>query len=496
MTEKPGLDSQKDIEDFFWESAVILRTSMDAGNYKDYVFPLLFLKFLNDEFLEERSRIYDRFGTEKACDDPELYQGCYLPEEARWSRIRETSVDVGMRIADAMEAVTDSNPEMQGVFGDANWTNKERLPDELLCKLVEHMSTHDLSRRSFSGDELGIGYEYLLGKFADDSGHTAQEFFTNRTLIRVMVECLDPKEGDDVYDPTCGSAGMFVVCHRYLMDHKENYYTVRYYGQESNPITAAIGRMNLYIHDIRESEIHVGDTLKNPYFHKGSELTTFDMVLANPPYSIKKWDRKAIEKDVYGRNFLGVPPQSCADYVFIQHILKSMDPETGRCAILLPHGILFRDFEDEIRRNLVESDLVECIIGVAPGLFYNSPMEACVMICRSRKPEKLRGKIRFIDAKKEFIKNGNHSDVSDENRKHIIEAYRSDQDIDHFSRIVDISEIKSNGYKLKIPLYVDASSSEEYIPDIKECANKWIDDTAQLKECEEDLMDSLHDRGH
>lgn len=220
------------------------------------------------------------------------------------------------------------------------------------------------------------------------------------------------------------------------------------------------------------------------------------MVLANPPYSIKKWDRKAIEKDVYGRNFLGVPPQSCADYVFIQHILKSMDPETGRCAILLPHGILFRDFEDEIRRNLVESDLVECIIGVAPGLFYNSPMEACVMICRSRKPEKLRGKIRFIDAKKEFIKNGNHSDVSDENRKHIIEAYRSDQDIDHFSRIVDISEIKSNGYKLKIPLYVDASSSEEYIPDIKECANKWIDDTAQLKECEEDLMDSLHDRGH
>lgn len=491
MNEKSGLDSQKDIEDFFWESAVILRTSMDAGNYKDYVFPLLFLKFLNDEFMEERSRIRDEFGSEKACDDSELYQGCYLPKEARWSRIRETSVDVGKRIADVMEAVTDSNPEMQGIFGDAKWTNKARLPDELLCKLVEHMSTHNLSRSSFSGDELGIGYEYLLGKFADDSGHTAQEFFTNRTLIRVMVECLDPKEGDNIYDPTCGSAGMFVVCHRYLVDCKKNYHTVRYFGQESNPITVAIGRMNLYIHDIRESEIHMGDTLKNPYFHNGSELTRFDIVLANPPYSIKNWDRKTIEKDVYGRNFLGVPPQSCADYVFIQHILKSMDPETGRCAILLPHGILFRDFEDKIRKNLVESDLVECIIGVAPGLFYNSPMEACVMICRSKKPEGLRGRIKFIDAKKEFIRNGNHSDISDENRKHIVEAYGSDKDIEHFSRVVDLNEIRSNGYKLKMPLYVDDGESLQPSYSIIESFNRWHNDTVSLLNIEDCLIHKI-----
>ncbi len=491
MADLQNASELKELKDYFWQPAEILRQLMDAGNYKDYVFPIIFLRYLNDTFDEEREKILEDGGSIEQADDPDMYMGCFIPESARWQHIRETNQEIGTAIMNAMIQIEEANESMKGIFGKkTSWGNKERLPDDLIGRLVEHISSKKLTSKYFNGDELGIGYEYLLGKFADDSGHTAQEFFTNRTLITMMVECLDPQNGEDVYDPTCGSAGMLIMCHQFLKETGKDIRTFRYYGQESNDVTAAIGRMNMYIHNIKEAEIKVEDTLEKPQFKKGSTLRTFDVILANPPYSIKRWPRKMIENDEYGRNFLGVPPQSCADYVFIQHILKSMDKKTGRCAILLPHGVLFRQFEEEIRKNLIKSDLIECIIGVAPGLFYNSPMEACVMICRSNKPAERKGKILFIDAKNEYVEVDNHSNVSDENRKKIVDAYKSFKDIEHFCSVIPIEKVLEENGDLLLSLYVDDGLNNiDYTP-IKERKDKWIESVDIKTKSETMLVDT------
>ena len=478
MSDINNSSDMAELKKFFWDAACILRTTMDPGNYKDFIFPIIFLKHLNDQFIFERDSILKKYGNQEQAEDPDMYVTCFLPENARWQHIRETTFDVGQTIADAMQIIEDSNQSFRGIFGNANWGNKQRLSDELLLRLIEHLSQYDLSSRFFSGDELGIAYEYLLGKFADDSGHDAQEFFTNRTLITMMVDILQPQEGDDIYDPTCGSSGMFVMCHNYLKENNMRTDTVKYYGQEKNRVTAAIGRMNLYIHGVNEFDIAVGNTLTEPYFRNGSQLQTFDVILANPPYSIKTDDIEQYVHDPYGRNSFGVPPKSCLDYLFIQHILKSMDPVTGRCAILLPHGVLFRDFEKDIRTKFIESDLLECVIGIAPGLFYNSPMEACIMICRSQKTPDMKGKIKFIDAKDVFIRVDNHANISDENRKKIVDAYRSKEEIEHFSKIVPSNKLKKS--KFRLSLYVDDGKNDYVTVPVKESFESWSEGIDQI----------------
>lgn len=251
--------------------------------------------------------------------------------------------------------------------------------------MLEHFSTKTLSIANCPADELGQGYEYLIKQFADDSGHTAQEFYTNRTVVNLMTEMLKPQPGESIYDPTCGSAGMLISAVAYLKQQGLEWRNLSIYGQEIVTLTSAIARMNLLLHGVQDFNIVNADTLKTPAFTDHSKLQQFDLILANPPYSISQWDRTAFESDKYGRNFLGTPPQGRADYAFFQHILKSLDEKTGRCAILFPHGVLFRNEEKDMREKLVKSDLVECVIGLGPNLFYNSPMEACIIICRTRK---------------------------------------------------------------------------------------------------------------
>lgn len=250
---------------------------------------------------------------------------------------------------EAFRAIELANSEkLQGVFGDASWTNKAKLPDHLLKDMMEHFSSRTLSLANCPEDELGQGYEYLIKQFADDSGHTAQEFYTNRTVVHLMTEILQPQSGESVYDPTCGSAGMLISCIAHLKQKGEEWRNLRLYGQEINQLTSAIGRMNLFLHGVKDFSIVNDDTLRSPAFLEGGQLKQFDLCLANPPYSIKQWDRVAFEHDKYGRNFLGTPPQGRADYAFFQHILKSLKPGSGRCAILFPHGVLVRNDEFEM----------------------------------------------------------------------------------------------------------------------------------------------------
>ena len=455
----PDRIPQDVLEKYLWGSATLLRTHIDAGSYKQYIFPLLFFKRLCDVYDEKRAADLAKYG-----EDAELYADDYLfkiPAGARWKDVLETPEDVGEALVKAFKAIENENPEqLTGIFGDAAWTNKNRLPDRLLKDLLAHFGTQTLSLARCPEDELGKGYEYLIKQFADDSGHTAQEFYTNRTVVALMTEMLRPKSNESIYDPTCGSGGMLISAIKWLQDRGEEYRNVKVYGQEINAITSAIARMNLFLHGIADFHIANADTLKYPAFVKGGHLQTFDMVLANPPYSISQWDRTAFEDDKYGRNFLGTPPQSRADYAFIQHILKSLDPKTGRCAILLPHGILFRNEEKSIREKLVKSDLVEAVIGLAANLFFNSPMEACVLICRAEKPPERRGKILFVNAVKEVERKNTESYLTQDHVAKIAAAYRDFATQDEFAYVAAVDEIAAKSYSLNIPLYVRSKTIE------------------------------------
>lgn len=315
--------TQKALEKYLWAAATTLRGTIDAGDYKQYIFPLLFFKRISDVYDEE-------YATALAESDGDIEFAAFaenhhfiVPEGAHWNDVRETTVNIGMALQNAMRTIEQANPDtLHGIFGDASWTNKERLSDAMLTNLIEHYSQHKLNLSNVPDDKLGNAYEYLIKEFADDSGHTAAEFYTNRTVVKLMTMIMDPQPGESVYDPTCGSGGLLLNCALHLKEEGKEYRTLKLYGQEINLLTSAIARMNMFMHGIEEFDIVRGDTLANPGLLENDELKKFNVILANPPYSIKSWDRKSFENDPYGRNLWGTPPQGCADYAFQQHIQK------------------------------------------------------------------------------------------------------------------------------------------------------------------------------
>lgn len=479
-----------DLESYLWGSAVLLRTNIDAGSYKQYIFPLLFFKRLCDVYDEETAQFVEDYG-----EDASLFEEDHtfiIPEGHHWKDVRKATEDVGQAIVNAFRAIEKANGDkLTGIFGDGAWTNKNRLPDRLLKDLLEHFSKLTLSIANCPEDELGQGYEYLIKKFADDSGHTAQEFYTNRTVVHLMTEMLQPQSQESIYDPTCGSAGMLISSIAWIKDHGQEYRNVKIYGQEINDLTSAIGRMNLFLHGVKDFNIVTGDTLRNPAFVEHGMVKQFDLVLANPPYSIKQWDRTAFENDKYGRNFLGTPPQGRADYAFFQHILKSLKTGTGRCAILFPHGVLFREEEKEMRRKLVEKDLLECVIGLGPNLFFNAPMEACIVICKTEKRPERQNKVLFINAIDEVTRKNAQSYLEDHHINHIAGAYHSNADEESYSRLVGYDEIAGNSFNLSIPLYVRKKGVEPIALDLQECLDEWQENSALMHEALEGVLGML-----
>lgn len=482
-----------ELESYLWNSAVLLRTSIDAGAYKQYIFPLLFFKRICDVYDEETEAAVEKYGDDIDDFDEEELHTFIVPKGYHWKDVREVSENVGLAIVNAFHAIEKANiDQLHGVFGDGAWTNKNRLPDSLLKDLIEHFSSKTLSIANCPEDELGQGYEYLIKKFADDSGHTAQEFYTNRTVVHLMTEILKPQSGESIYDPTCGSAGMLISCIAYLKQQNKEWRNVKVYGQEINQLTSAIGRMNLFLHGVQDFHIVNDDTLKAPAFIKNGELQKFDLVLANPPYSIKQWDRAAFESDKYGRNFLGTPPQGRADYAFFQHILTSMNPGSGRCAILFPHGILFRNEEKEMRTKLVQSDMVDCVIGLGPNLFFNAPMEACIVICRTFKDPAKRGKVLFINAVKEVTRKNAQSYLEDAHIAHISSAYENYADEENYAKVATIDEIAAQDYSLNIPLYVRGSIVDPNpVASVEECVDDWMAQSITAQESTQALIDLL-----
>ncbi len=470
-TTEPRRLTLDEMKQFLWGAAVRLRGQIDAAGYKEYIFPLLFFKRISDVYDEQYDGYVAEGGAEYANSQVEDF-AIRIPDEAHWRDVRAVTENVGQRLVEAFIAIEQANlgvrtdgrivGGLEGIFGPKDiWTNKNKMPDHIITSLIEDFSQHNLSLASCPADEMGQAYEYLIGKFADDAGNTAQEFYTNRTVVTLMAEILKPQPGESIYDPTCGSGGMLVKCLDYLREKGQPWQSVKVFGQEINALTSSIARMNLYLNGVEDFSIVREDTLSRPGFVDGSHLRTFDIVLANPPYSIKTWNRDAFTHDRWGRNMWGTPIQARADYAFIQHIVSSMNANTGRSATLLPHGVLNREEDKEIRINHVKSDTIEAIIGLGRNLFYNSGLESCVLICSNNKSQKHKHKILFIEAESCTHKQGKQAYLFEEDIRKILNAYNADEDIPGLSRLVDIDEVLQNDGNLNIKSYVKKEEDAE-----------------------------------
>lgn len=484
--------NQKELETNLWGAAKVLRGTIDAGDYKQYIFPLLFFKRICDVYDEEFEKALKESDGDMEYAAFAEHHHFIVPKKAHWNNVREKTTNVGTAIQNAMREIETANPDtLYGIFGDASWTNKDRLSDATLINLIEHFSQLKLNLSAVADDKLGNAYEYLIKEFADDSGHTAAEFYTNRTVVKLMTMIMDPQPGESVYDPTCGSGGLLLNCALHLRDEGKEYRTLKLFGQEINLITSAIARMNMFMHGIEEFSIVRGDTLAQPAFLENDTLKKFNVILANPPYSIKAWDRKSFENDPYGRNLWGTPPQGCADYAFQQHIQKSLNEKNGRSISLWPHGILFRDSEAEMRKKMIEEDLVECVIGLGPNLFYNSPMEACLLITTTKKKKERKGKILIMNAVKEVKQDKNIGYLE---AKHIDKIYKSFLDFKNeegFSKVVDNNTVLTNKASLNIAQYVSNVVQNDTVIKLNDTINTWEENSKTLKKSINDLFEIL-----
>lgn len=466
VTAPPQAGEQLDLstlESHLWEAANILRGPVDAADFKSYVFPLLFFKRISDVYDEEHAAALAKFeGDEEAALFPENYS-FQLPDDCHWADVRSTTSNVGQALQNALRGIEQANPDtLYGIFGDAQWTNKDRLSDALLRDLIEHFSALPLGNRSAQADILGQAYEYLIKKFADASNKKAGEFYTPRAVVRLMVRILDPREWESIYDPTCGTGGMLLEAIHHVREVNGDVRTLRgrIFGQEKNLTTSAIARMNLFLHGATDFRVVRGDTLRNPAFFSGDNLATFDCVIANPPFSLEKWGSESWASDPYGRNFAGIPPEKTGDYAFVQHMIKSLAPKSGRMAVVLPHGALFRmGKEGEIREKLLGMDLLEAVIGLGPNLFYGAGLAACILIFRQKKGKDRKNKVLIIDASTEFKTGRAQNELLPEHVDRIHSWYREFQDVEGIARVVQLDEITANEFNLNIPRYIEPKSN-------------------------------------
>lgn len=484
--------TQQQLEKYLWGAATYLRGTIDAGDYKQYMFPLLFFKRISDVWDEEYEEAMQESGGDNDYASFAENHRFQLPEGCHWTDIRQVTRNVGTALQRAMRDIEKENPEqLYGIFGDATWTNKDRLSDETLINLIEHFSQHKLDLKHVPQDELGNAYEYLIKQFADDSGHTAAEFYTNRTVVRLMTLIANPQPGETVYDPTCGSGGLLLNAALQLKATGKEYRTLKLYGQEINLITSSIARMNMFLHGIEDFNVVRGNTLSNPGLRENDELKTFNVILANPPYSIKQWEQKAWANDPYGRNLWGTPPQGCADYAFQQHIHKSLDRKNGRCVVLWPHGVLFRDSEQDMRRKMIEEDVVDCVIGLGPNLFYNSPMESCLLICSTNKPKARKGKILFINAVNEVRTEKAMSYMDEGHIQKVYGAYKNYTDIPGFCTVVAGKEVLKNNGNLNISLYTSTADTQQEEVNLSVLIGEWTIQSEELRHSIKELMQEL-----
>lgn len=459
--------SQKLFSHLF-EACNILRGPINQDEYKSYVTPILFFKRLSDVYDEEtQAALEESGGDEEYASFPENHR-FVIPEGCHWQNVREASTNVGVAIVNAMNGIERANPDtLNGVFSsfdDANWTDKTKLSDERLKDLIEHMSKLKVGNNNYSADVMGDSYEFLIKKFADLSKKNAGEFYTPRSIVKLLIMLLAPKAGETVYDPACGTGGMLIEAIRFMHGDKLTY--GRIYGQEKNLATSAIARMNLFLHGAKDFKVTQGDTLRSPNYLERGALQTFDCVVANPPFSLKNWGSDQFSSDIYGRNIWGCPTDSNGDFAWLQHMVKSMTPKTGRCAVVLPQGVLFRSGkEGEIRRQLVESDKLEAIITMASGVFYSTGVSACILFLNNNKSVSHRGRICMIDGSGIYTPQRAQNIMTETDIQTVFDYYTAYEDVIEKVKVVTIADIREKNYSLAINNYIEKQEQETIPPE-------------------------------
>lgn len=481
-----------ELEQYLWGAANILRGPVDKADFKSYIFPLLFFKRISDVYDEEYAVALTESGVdEEYATFPEQHKFS-IPEGAHWKDVREKTENVGQAIQFAFREIEKANPErLYGIFGDVLWTNKDRLSDELLINLIEHFSSRKLSNSNVPPDVLGQAYEFLIKKFADISNRKAGEFYTPRAIVHLMGSILKPKEAESIYDPACGSGGMLLEAYQYVKEHRGDFRKLKLFGQEKNLTTSSIARINLLLHGVEDFRIEKEDTLRHPVFRESDQLSKFDIVIANPPFSLKNWGFENWANDSFGRNFAGVPPKSYGDFAWVQHMIVSMAQSSGRMGIVLPHGALFRSgVESRIRKHLVDADLLDCVIGLGPNLFYGTGISACIMIFRVKKELSKKNKTLFIDASELYQKGRAQNFFLAEHSKTVIDLYEKSSNVESQSTIVSTDEIKENDYNLNISRYVKKPRTAEKI-DLKATMEELQKTYDEFLKSEDNMRSSL-----
>ena len=480
-----------------YEDCNILRGPIDQDDYKSYVIPILFFKRLSDVYDEETAENEQKYGEDIDLYPEDELHAFVIPQGCHWNDVRETSEDVGKAIVDAMMGIERANPDtLAGLFSsfdDANWTDKTKLSDERLKNLMEHMSELPVGNRNYSADVMGDAYEYLIKKFADMSKKNAGEFYTPRAVVKLMVQLLQPKSGESVYDPAAGTGGMLIEAIRNMDDEKASYGKI--YGQEKNLSTSAIARMNLFLHGAKEFKIVREDTLRNPQFIHHGQLQQFDCVLANPPFGLSKWGAEIFENDQWGRNIWGSPTDSNADYAWLQHMVKSMKPKTGRCAVVMPQGVLFHGGrEGVIRQKMIESDIVECVITLVGNLFYGAGVSACILFLNNNKPAAHRGKICLIDGSTIFTPQRAKNIMTEADVQKVYDLWLGYEDVIDKCAIVDMDCLRENKFTLAVNSYIEKSPAPPIDP--KKVRAEFLSALQRVKDCESKLMQLLQEGGY
>ncbi len=468
-----------ELESHLAAAADLLRGAIDQSDFKAFIFPLMFFKRISDVYLEEYGHaLADSGGDHEFASFAENHRFA-IPEGCLWEDVRSRTENVGQALVTAFRSIETANPKtLYGIFGNASWTNKDKLSDARLLDLIEHFSSKSLTNAMVSPDVFGQAYEYLIKRFADQSNKKAGEYYTPRAVVRLLVNILDPQEEEMIYDPACGTGGMLieVIEHVKHKGGRPQLLWGKLFGQEKVLATSGIARMNMLLHGVEDFDIVRGDTLRDPAFFDRDHLARFDCVIANPPFSLKNWGETEWAADRWGRNALGgSPPKGYADWAWVQHMLTSARPSTGRVAVVLSQGALFRQgAEARIREHFLRADKIEAVIGLAPNLFYGTGLAACVLVLRAQKPAVTKGKVLFVNGEGLFTRGRNQNTLSPEHVETLLTAYQSFADAPGFARVASLADIEARQFNLNIPVYVEPADDgggiapEQALADLEE----------------------------